>query len=196
MTIKVQDIIDIINNRAECIQNELLDCCSHFLWNQFPEGWYQFALMRELRHEGYRSYPEYWLGHLLHTENGKTDIALFERQENEFKNPAVLIEVKSVGSKDNDFTKDAKRLIEVAKKGKDGILVYFTGAIEKSDRDKTRDKFFSCCKREDTTALVTDKWHPFQKWVFKMPTAEEEGGLGDREWGVLTATFSGRRSPT
>lgn len=183
MGIKVQDIIKIIGDSAEAIQNELLDCCSHFPWKEFPEGWYQFALMWHLRKAGYRTYPEYGLcGHGY--KGGKADIAVLESPW-DFDKPSLLIEIKSIGSNEDGFRKDANRLAHIAaNNGVSGILAYFTGAIKSTKRQEEEKNFSGWCKQP-----IISRWHSFQQRHVTMQGVSEGGGLADKEWGLLMATY-------
>jgi hypothetical protein len=185
--INAEDIVTIVNANAGVIQEELLDCLSHFPWKEVPEGWYQFALMRALRKEGYKSYAEYGLGSVGGPENDKADIAVFER-ESEFKRPSALIEIKATGSGPGGFQKDRNRLTKIAReRGIDGILVYFTPALTDGERAGEEQEFRRWCENADA---ITTRWFGFSDVVSAMPEAGQK--LRDRKWGVLTATFSAR----
>jgi hypothetical protein len=179
-------IVKLIHQSAKPLYDELLDCVSHFPWEELTEGWFQFGLVRSLYKAGYHSYPEYHLENLSGGLSGKVDIAVFAPRR-KHESPYAFIEVKAVGSSVKAFRYDASRLARCAELGVVGTLVYFSSAVSKTEAEKECRDIKRVCMTADATPLLRCDRHNYEQRQY---VRLKEHGLQSRHWIIFTATFA------
>ncbi|HUC60722.1 MAG TPA: hypothetical protein VMF53_02070 [Alphaproteobacteria bacterium] len=196
--ISTSKVADVIARGVVRLQSELINNSAFFPYNEIAEGWFQYGLVRVLNDAGYKSYPEYPLVHLSPDYGAqKADIAIFESDENDYKRPSILIEVKAARSTPISFKKDANRLAKAARMEVAGILVYVSAAIAGAGKKTEEDDFAKYCLPDEaelaisSTVRVKQHWHTFKEVRSSIRDGEgNQVDLNGSYWGVLIATYA------